>query len=259
MAFGLALLLTGLGRHSAWLAVTLSLPGSVLLAVSLRAFLPSGRDHGTRAQLAAFWVGGAAIAGFLGTEALIPLTLTAIHGRTLTQAGTVLTLAAFTWNIGSWAQVRACRHFSPRAICITGLLLVAVGTACIFLVAWAQTPWWISYVGWGLAPPGMGLITTTTLLVVVGLSEKSGMGEPVAGAQVISALGTALGTGIGGASIAWSVHLGHGLGPGLRIALLAMTVLALAGLLAAVRLPAGRADLPDVAARSDEVASAPLT
>ncbi len=249
MVIGTVMTLGALGSTVPAAGAVIGAAGACVLGYSIRSLLPRSSELPRVRQRAAMMVGGLAAAAFFGTESFLPLCLNSIHHRSLTESGTVLTMAAVAWTAGSWLQVRVRQRLGSRLVCICGLSLIVSGVLLAFSLEFAGTPWWIGFIAWGLAPAGMGLITTTTMLVVVSAAEGGPLGEPVAALQVLVTLGTAICTGVGGASLFWSVHLGHGKAPGLAALNLLTAVLAALGLLAARSLPRpGRS--PEIAVKA---------
>lgn len=236
LASGTVLALSALGSDPA-LGVVLGVAGLALLVYSIRSLLPRSVSGRASSQRAAMLVGGFAAASFFAAESFLPLSLTSIHHRSLTEAGVVLTVAAVAWTGGSWAQVHLRDHLGPRRLCAIGLVLIGAGVLCILAIDWPQSPWPIAFIGWALAPAGMGMITTTVTLVIVSGAEGGPLGEPVASLQVLQTLGTAISIGIGGAALAWSVRLGHGRAPGIRALDVLAVLLAIGGLMAVLPLP----------------------
>jgi MFS family permease len=182
-------------------------------------------------------VAGLANLAFFGAEAFLPLSLTSLHHRSVTEAGVVLTVAALTWTVGSWVQARNQGTVGPRRLCAAGLLFVAVGVTGVGTLDWGSTPWWVAFVAWGLAGAGMGLLYATTTLVVLAGAGSGRQGGPVAALGVLVTLGVAVGTGVGGAALALSVSLGHGRAPGLRAVDAVCVGAALVGLLLCSTVP----------------------
>ena len=135
---------------------------------------------------------------FFGAEAFLPLSLTSLHRRSVTEAGVVLTVAALTWTAGSWVQARSVAIVGPRRLCTAGLALVAAGVAGVGTLDWSSTPWWVGFVAWGVAGAGMGLSYATTTLVVLSSAGAGRQGGPIAALQVLVTLGVAVGSGVGG-------------------------------------------------------------
>jgi MFS family permease len=252
LAVGTILALGALGSDPA-LAVVLGAAGLAILIYSIRTLLPSPAARGGGRQRGAMFVGGFAAASFFGAEAFLPLALTSIHHRSLTEAGVVLTMAAVAWTSGSWAQVHLRQRLGARRLCAIGLLLIAAGVLGVLAIDWAQTPWWVAFIGWALAPAGMGIITTTVTLVIVSGTDGGPLGEPVASLQVLQTLGTAIITGIGGAALAWSVHLGHGRAPGIAGLDMLAALLAIGGLMAVPALPGPAGPPPESSAPANLV------
>ncbi len=221
LAGGTALVIEALSARRALLSPALGVVGLVLVVPALRAVLPTRDRSGPRRpdgrQLGTMGVAALVNLGFFGAEAFVPLSLTSLHHRSVTEAGLVLTVAALTWTAGSWVQARFVSVVGPRRLCTWGLGLVAAGVAGVGALDWSSTPWWVGFVAWGVAGAGMGLSYATTTLVVLSSAGAGRQGGPIAAMQVLVTLGVAVGSGVGGAALALSVALGHGRAPGLRI------------------------------------------
>ena len=248
LAAGTALVLGALGTHRLVPALVLGALGLALAGPALAGVIPGragralprlGRPvpaAGPR-QLGAMVVAALANASFFGTEAFLPLALTSLHHRNLAEAGVVLTVASLSWTAGSWVQAHTVERVGPRLLSGAGLALVALGVAGVAALDWSATPWWTAFCAWGVAGGGMGLAYTTTTLVVVSGAGEGRQGGPVSAMQVLVTLGVASGAGVGGAALAWSVALGHGKAPGLRLFDGVAVLVALAGLLACSLVP----------------------
>jgi len=242
LAVGTALVLEALSTRHVAVAAVLAATG---LGVAVPALRKVVRAPGTAPvapgagrQGGAMVVAGLANLAFFGAEAFLPLSLTTLHHRSLTEAGLVLTVASLSWTAGSWVQAHSQDRLGPRLLSSAGLGLVVLGVAGVAALDWPGTPWWTAFVAWGVAGAGMGLAYTTTTLVVVSGAGEGRQGGPVAAMQVLVTLGVAVGAGVGGAALAWSVALGHGTAPGLRAFDAAVVVAALVGLaLAAATVP----------------------
>jgi hypothetical protein len=239
LTFGAAAAIEAANSRFALVIAVLGAIGAAFLWIGVRRTLPSSSTVLGRHQRAAAWVGGLTAAAFFGTESLLPLTITSVHDRRLVEAGAVLTVAAATWTTGSYAQARLVDRMSPRSLACIAVCLVSLGTLTVFSIDWAATPWWVGFIAWGLAPAGMGVLTPLTATVVVG-GEDGVFGEPLATLQLLITLGTALGTGIAGAALAWSGRIAHSITPGLRGFDLLAAGTAAAALIAAAALPGSR-------------------
>ncbi len=230
VAGGTAVFLDGLSTRQAAVGPLLAVAGVALAAPALARLLRTARSSGAPRQLGTMGVAALANAAFFGAEAFLPLALTSLHRRSVTQAGVVLTVAALTWTAGSWAQAHLVGRIGPRLLSAAGLGLVALGVAGVATLDWRSTPWEVAFIAWAVAGCGMGLSYATTTLVVLSRAEEGRQGAPIATMQVLVTLGVALGAGMGGAALSWSVALGHGRGPGLRVFDVAAVAAAVVGL-----------------------------
>jgi MFS family permease len=234
LAAGTALVIEALAARQPVLSPLLGLVGVALVAPALRTVIP--RPASTR-QLGTMAVAALVNLAFFAAEAFLPLSLTSLHHRRVTEAGLVLTVAALTWTAGSWVQARLVTVVGPRRLCTAGLVLVALGIAGVGTLDWSSTAWWVGFVAWGVAGAGMGLSYATTTLVVLSSAGPGRQGGPIAAMQVLVTLGVAVGSGVGGAALALSLALGHGRAPGLRALDGAAVVAALVGLGLTVTVP----------------------
>ncbi len=241
LAGGTALLIEALAARRAVLSPVLALLGLGLVVPALRAVVPRrrpsagpGPDH---RQLGTMGVAALVNLGFFSAEAFLPLSLTSLHHRSVTEAGVVLTVAALTWTAGSWIQARYVARWGPRRLCSTGLALVALGVSGVGTLDWSSTPWWVGFVAWGVAGAGMGLSYATTTLVVLSSAGEGRQGGPISAMQVLVTLGVAVGSGVGGAALALSIALGHGRAPGLRALDATAVVAVLVGMALTVTVP----------------------
>ncbi|TMD43100.1 MAG: MFS transporter [Chloroflexi bacterium] len=115
-------------------AIALAFPG-------LRAIKPAARSDATSprrwpppagmpaAILTIFFL----IFAFIGAEYFIPLMLTAVRGRSLTEAGIVVTLGTVSWSAGNWWQSRAVNRISARSLGRVGAAILALAIVGIIL------------------------------------------------------------------------------------------------------------------------------
>lgn len=214
--------------------------GGAALAValrSLRPLLPSGTLWAKAGLPAAIAVMGLLSAAFFGAEIFVPLALTEVRGQAAALAGLVLTASSLTWTAGAILQERLAPKRSRRAMTTVGLASMAVGIALTgSLLSDAVAPW-LGIPFWGIAGFGIGLAYTTIALVVLEATPPGREGTSAAALQLGNVLGTAVGTGAGGAVVA-TLAAGGG---AMRGAIAVVGALALAlnalALLAATRLP----------------------
>src|SRR6266705_641098 len=234
---GAGMTLAGLQVQSIPLALVLILPGLAIGIPSLRAVLPAGTLRVKAGLPAAIATIGLLSAAFFGGEAFLPLTLISIRGQNTIIAGIALTATTLSWTAGSWLQA----HFAPkqgrRLLVLIGLLIVAVGNVGNAIILIPGVPALVAIVAWGVGGLGMGLAYSTISLVVLETAPKDQVGSASASMELSAVLGEALGTGVGGVIIAFTV--GTGRSPSWGIAVIDILVIAVTGLacLTAIRLP----------------------
>ncbi|MDA8186097.1 MAG: MFS transporter [Actinomycetota bacterium] len=247
LAAGSALVLTGAALHQVPEAAVLSAAGLVIGVPALVKVLALRGAHGRRALLGAMGAGSLACFGFFGAEAFLPLVLTTVHHISPSFAGLVLTAASLCWTAGAWAQARWIDPRGARWTSRSGISLVVLGLCAVVTLTWAATPVGIAWAAWGVAGAGMGVAYSTANVAVLRASEGAGQARAVAALQMLLTLGVALGTGLGGDSLAWFVAAGHSAATGVRaFDLAAVGALGLA--MAACRLlPGPRGTVPAAA------------
>lgn len=112
----------------------------------------------------------------------MPLMLTEVRSRSLTEAGIAVTAVSVGWAAGSWIQARVTDRYSRRQLATAGSLLVAVCVA-ITASAMAGAPLVLVYAARGLGGVGMGITFSTIMLVAM---EQA---DPGAEATATSAAG----------------------------------------------------------------------
>src|SRR5437764_1277178 len=237
LVVGAGMTLTGLQVQSVPLALALLLFGLAIGIPSLRYVLPPGTLRVKAGLPAAIVTLGLLSIAFFGGEAFLPLTLISIRGQNTIIAGIAFTAATLSWTAGSWLLA----HFAPkrgrRMLVLSGLLIVAIGIAGIAIILIPAIPAQIAILAWGVGGLGMGLAYSTISLVVLETAPKDQVGSASASMELSSVLGTALGTGLGGAIIAFAAGTGSSQIGG--VAVIDILVIAVIGLacLSAIRLP----------------------
>ena len=118
-----------------------------------------------------------------------------------------------------------------------GLLLIAFGLAGIASVLFPGVAVGVAPVAWGVAGLGMGLAYSTLSLVVLEGAPADQQGNASASLQLSSVLGSALGTGLGGAIIALVTMPGGAPRSGILVVDILVIVVSDLALLTAVGLP----------------------
>jgi MFS family permease len=235
LAIGAGLVVGGLGADSAVVAVPLVVAGLGLGLPALSRLVPPGTARARPGLPAAIALRGLTSFAFFGSEAFVTLSISDVRGRGATAAGVAVTTAALSWTAGSWTQARLAGRCSTRSLVIVGLALVVLGItgASTVLLPAVHEPVLVAALAWMVAGYGMGLSYPTTTLEVLSRAPAGREGAATAAMQLADVLGTALGTGLGGAAIAIAVSGGLTRRSGVGIAFTLTVVAGLAGLFAA--------------------------
>ena len=237
LAAASAMALAAVSLPSVWHSLPLLGVAAFVGLPNLRRLTPPGTLVARPGLPAAVAVMALLSAAFFGVEVFVPLALTEVRGQSSAIAGTALTASTVTWTLGAWLQARLAPRGSRRVLVFAGLAILAVGigtTACVLLPGvWPL----LACVTWGLGGLGMGLGYSTTSLVVLESAPAGQEGEASAALQLANVLGTAVGTGLGGAVLAQLRAAGGS--PSFAIAVTdgVAVAMALAGMAAALRLP----------------------
>jgi MFS family permease len=213
----------------------LALGAPVALLGFLR-LMPTGTLSLAPGIPAAVAVKGILTFAFFGADAYVSLTLHDVRGQATWVAGVALTCTTITWTAAAWVQERLISRVGPRRLVRIGLLFVALGTVLLF-GALGSLPIAVAALVWGVGGFGMGLAYSPISVVVLGLAEPGREGAASASVQLCDVLGTALGTGVGGAALALGEAQGWEVASALRITFAITLAAALAGVAAARRLP----------------------
>jgi MFS family permease len=249
LMFGAGLLLAGLTDVSVWTA-PLVVVGLLLSIPALRRITPPGTLVARRGLPAASAAAFLASAAFFGVDGFVTLMLTQVRGRSIAEAGIVLTASALAWAGGSWWQSRVAGRLGPRTLTSVGALMIAAG-GTIVASGLLDVPLVVPYVGWAIGSFGMGIVFPTIPLSVMGaVSEGHEAGE-LSSTILMDYLGVGIGAGLGGACIALSdqgrISLEAGLAGAFGVGIVFGLLLALVGR----RLPTPEPTAPPVVVRSE--------
>ena len=218
------------------LAVPLAVVGLPLAVHAFVRLVPSGTLRLAPGIPAAIAVKGLLTFGFFGADAYVSLTVKGVRDQPTWLAGAALTSATLAWTAAAWVQARWIHRVGPRRLVRIGFALVAVGVAGM-LGALGAFPAWAAVPVWGIAGFGIGLAYSPISVTVLGLAPAGREGSVSASLQLCDVLGTALGTGTGGALVALGETQGWSTRTALELAFTATLVVALLGVAAARRLP----------------------
>jgi MFS family permease len=237
------------GQRLDLLALGITVVGAAMLILGLRPLLPEGTVR-IRAGLPAVIGARGLLAGaFFGMDALLPLSLTELHGYSPTTAGIPLTAGALGWAVASQLQGR--RPDVARVVLLrAGFVLLAVGLAGTALVAVPGLQGWPSYLTWAVAGLGMGLGMPSLSVLLLAQSPEHRRGADSAAFQIADVTSSALCVGVVGVLIAASTASLLTLPAAVLLAVAVLTVLAVVGAWVAPR-----AGVPAVAPESSRSAT----
>ena len=150
-------------------------------------------------------------------------------------AGATLTVGAVGWTTGSFLQ--ANRHLPLRRdqLITIGCLNVAIGLALAGVIALVPSlPYALIALAWVFAGLGMGFATASTSLATITLSPVDAQGRNGSSLNLGDALGSSIFVGLAG-TIFGVLHPGGNLALTFGVVLLSMSVVAVLGLLASLR------------------------
>jgi MFS family permease len=210
LAVGVGLVVGGLGWRSL-LAIPVVVAGLVVVWPPLRRLLPHGTLHAAPGLPAAIAARGLQTFAFFGAQAFLPLALEAVRGQRAAVAGVLLTAATLAWTAGAWLQERR-GHVLGRALFVRrGFACLVAGSAVSALVL-------IDAVPIALAGLGMGLSYSGLSLILLAAAPSGREGSATSALQLSDVLGMAVGTGLGGAAVAFGERAGASPRPGIAVA-----------------------------------------
>jgi MFS family permease len=238
LAAGTGAVVEGLGSTTLAFAVPLVLVGAAVALPALRRLVPPGTLRLAPGIPAAVATRAFATFSFFGTDAFFAFALAELRHLSAVEVGLVLTPTTMTWTVGSWLQARTTERFSRRAMATAGLALIVVGAALTgAAVLSTGLPVWVSALTWSIGGLGMGMSYGPTNLVVLTGARRGGEGSATASVELTDGLGTALGTGVGGAIVAAAATSGWSRSSGLAAVFALMAVVGVAGIVGARRFP----------------------
>jgi MFS family permease len=207
LALGAGALLAGLTMPPQPASLGLVAAGLVVGVPALRRIVPAGTFRARPGLPAAAAAAFLLSAAFMAAEAFATLMLTAVNGRSIGEAGLVLTAMTVAWSVGSWWQSRVVARWRLGSLVLLGTALHAVGLLGA-ATALLHLPLVISYAGWTVAGIGMGIAFPTIPLSVMNAAARGEEASELSATLLMDTLGIAMGAGLGGAAIALADVLG---------------------------------------------------
>ncbi|MFZ4139257.1 MFS transporter [Streptomyces griseoincarnatus] len=181
------------------------LPGALgvaLLVPAVLGLLPRGTWRAARGLPSVVLLRGVAAGSFIAAESFVPLMLVTQRGLSPTLAGFSLAAGGGTWALGSWVQSRPRLEPYRERLMTAGMLLVAFAIAAAPSVLIHSVPAWTLAVAWAFGCFGMGLVISSTSVLLLHLSAPEEAGTNSAALQISDGLSNVLLLAIGGAAFA---------------------------------------------------------
>jgi MFS family permease len=236
LVLGAALVLGGLGAHQVPVVVALVAAGGVLAAWAFLRLVPTGTVSFHPGLPAAIAVRGVLTFAFFGTDAYVSLAVTEAHDAPTWVAGLALTGATLAWTAGAWVQQRLVVRRGPRWIVRRGFAVLATGIA-LTAVALGPVHVGLLVAAWTVGGLGIGLCYAPISATVLGEAAPGQEGKASASLQLTDVLGVSLGTGLAGVFVAVGEGRDWATASSLTLAFIVTGLVALAGVVAAGRLP----------------------
>ncbi|MEU9327958.1 MFS transporter [Streptomyces canus] len=178
------------------------LAGAALLVPAVLGLLPRGTYRAARGLPSVVLLRGVAAGSFVAAESFVPLMLVTQRGLSPTLAGFSLAAGGVTWALGSWVQSRARVEPYRERLMTGGMVLVAAAIAAAPSVLIHSVPVWTVAVAWGFGCFGMGLVISSSSVLLLHLSAPEEAGTNSASLQISDGLSNAVLLAAGGAAFA---------------------------------------------------------
>ncbi|WP_020121209.1 MFS transporter [Streptomyces canus] len=178
------------------------LAGVALLVPAVLGLLPRGTYRAARGLPSVVLLRGVAAGSFVAAESFVPLMLVTQRGLSPTLAGFSLAAGGGTWALGSWVQSRARAEPYRERLMTGGMVLVAAAIAAAPSVLIDSVPVWTVAVAWGFGCFGMGLVISSSSVLLLQLSAPEEAGTNSAALQISDGLSNAVLLAGGGAAFA---------------------------------------------------------
>ncbi|MFI6011497.1 MFS transporter [Streptomyces sp. NPDC051243] len=205
LALGISLgagLLQYAAQDLRWLSLVPGVAGAALLVPAVLGLLPRGTYRAARGLPSVVLLRGVAAGSFIAAESFVPLMLVTQRGLSPTLAGFSLAAGGVTWALGSWVQSRPRVEPYRERLMTVGMVLVAASIAAAPSVLIDSVPAWIVAVVWAFGCFGMGLVISSSSVLLLQLSAPEEAGTNSAALQISDALSNVILLAVGGAAFA---------------------------------------------------------
>ncbi|KOG36418.1 MFS transporter [Streptomyces resistomycificus] len=205
LALGISLgagLLQYAAQDLRWISVLPGAVGVALLVPAVLGLLPRGTYRAARGLPSVVLLRGVAAGSFIAAESFVPLMLVTQRGLSPTLAGFSLAAGGGTWALGSWMQSRPRVEPYRERLMTVGMVLVAAAIAAAPSVLIESVPAWTVAVAWAFGCFGMGLVISSTSVLLLQLSAPQEAGTNSAALQISDGLSNVILLAVGGAAFA---------------------------------------------------------
>ncbi len=185
-----------------WMSLLPGALGLALLVPAVLGLLPRGTYRAARGLPSVVLLRGVAAGSFIAAESFVPLMLVTQRGLSPTLAGFSLAAGGGTWALGSWMQSRPRLEPYRERLMTLGMVLVAAAIAAAPSVLIDAVPAWTVAVAWGFGCFGMGLVISSTSVLLLQLSAPEEAGTNSAALQISDGLSNVVLLAAGGAAFA---------------------------------------------------------
>lgn len=185
-----------------WISLVPGAVGAALLVPAALGLLPRGTYRAARGLPSVVLLRGVAAGSFIAAESFVPLMLVTQRGLSPTLAGFSLAAGGGTWALGSWVQSRRRVEPYQQRLMTLGMVLVAAAIAAAPSVLIDSVPVWTVAVAWAFGCFGMGLVISSTSVLLLHLSAPEEAGTNSAALQISDGLSNVILLSAGGAAFA---------------------------------------------------------
>ncbi|MGJ5755521.1 MFS transporter [Streptomyces puniciscabiei] len=164
------------------------LAGAALLVPAVLGLLPRGTYRAARGLPSVVLLRGLSAGSFIAAESFVPLMLVTQRGLSPMLAGLSLAAGGGTWALGSWVQSRPRVQPYRERLMTLGMVLVAAAITAAPSVLVHSVPVWTVAVAWAFGCFGMGLVISSTSVLLLQLSAPGAAGANSAALQISDAL-----------------------------------------------------------------------
>jgi MFS family permease len=169
----------------------------------------------------------------IGTSFVVSAYLQVVRGYNALETGVIFTAATAGILVSSLAAERLAKRRKQRTLVIAGFLVTLAGIALLLAIVYISPTAWAFAPGLLMIGLGVGAMLTPSVNLVQSSFPDEQQGEISGLSRSVSNLGSSLGTAVAGTILVWGLVTAS-----YALAMVALAVLGLVGLVAAIMLPA---------------------